>query len=231
MSLNKKLNAKSIYIVVSIVIFTALICFVDYVIQPGYWVKSGVKVGTFLIIAALYCSIYKKELPSIGKMFVPKKWDIVKALCIGLTIYVLIVGAYFLLQNVIDFSVITGKLTSDTGVSKDNFLYVSLYISVINSLLEELLFRGFGFILLKKSSGRIFAYIFSALSFAIYHSGMTSGYFNIGIFLLTLFALFVGGLIFNLLNDKSETIYSSWLTHMCANLGINTVGMILFGII
>ena len=108
---------------------------------------------------------------------------------------------------------------------------MALYISFINSFLEEFFFRGFAFISLKKLTSRKFAYIFSAALFALYHAGMTAGYFHIGIFLATLAGLFVAGIIFNYLNEKSENIYTSWLVHMFANFAINTVGFILFGII
>jgi len=231
MNMRFKPSRKNLYIIISIIICSVAVCFVDTVIQPGYWIKSGIKILLFLSVFAAYFVIFKEDLPLLGKLFIPKKWDMLTGLGIGAVIYAFLLGAYFLLRGYIDFSVITGKLTADTGVSRDNFIYVSLYISVINSLLEELLYRGLGFIILKKSSSRIFAYGFGALMFALYHSGMTSGYFNVGIFLFTLFGLFVGGLIFNLLNERSETIYASWLTHMFANLGINTIGMILFGII
>ena len=42
--------------------------------------------------------------------------------------------------------------------------------------------------------------------------------------------LFLGGLIFNYLNEKCKNIYPSWLVHMCANFATNTIGFILFGI-
>ncbi|MBQ8849496.1 MAG: CPBP family intramembrane metalloprotease [Clostridia bacterium] len=231
MNIKFRLTRKSIYVILSVLICTAAVCFIDTVIQPGYWIKSGIKVLLFLLAIGGYFIINKDELSALRALFIPKKWDLFKGFGIGIAIFAFLLGAYFLLRGYIDFSVITGKLTADTGVSRDNFLYVSLYISVVNSLLEELFFRGLSFIILRKSTSRLFAYIFSAFMFAFYHSGMTSGYFNVGIFLFTLFGLFVGGLIFNFLNDKSETIYASWLTHMFANLGINTIGMILFGML
>jgi membrane protease YdiL (CAAX protease family) len=67
--------------------------------------------------------------------------------------------------------------------------------------------------------------------FAFYHAGMTAGWFNIAIFVLTLTGLFAAGAIFDFINEKSENIYASWLVHMFANFAINTVGFILFGII
>ena len=50
------------------------------------------------------------------------------------------------------------------------------------------------------------------------------------IYLVLLAGLFVGGCIFNYLNEKSESIYTSWITHMFANFAINTVGFMLFRI-
>ena len=73
--------------------------------------------------------------------------------------------------------------------------------------------------------------MFSAAVFAIYHIAMMVGWFGPCVFLIIMTGLFVGGLIFNYLNEKSRTVYPSWLVHMFANFAINTVGFILFEII
>jgi membrane protease YdiL (CAAX protease family) len=117
------------------------------------------------------------------------------------------------------------------GITADNFLYVSLYISLCNSFLEEFFFRGFGFMTLKKHTSQKIAYIFSSAVFAVYHIGMLFEMFNIGVLLLLMFGLIVGGCIFNFLNERNDNIYPSWFVHMFANFAINTVGFILFGII
>ena len=108
---------------------------------------------------------------------------------------------------------------------------MSLYISFVNSLLEEFLFRGFVFLTLKRITGKKFAYLFSATVFALYHVAMMIGWFGIGVFFIVMVGLFAGGLIFNFLNEKSSTVYPSWLVHMFANFAINTIGFILFGVI
>ena len=132
---------------------------------------------------------------------------------------------------IIDFSSIKDSLVSGIGVNADNFIYVALYISFMNSLLEEFFFIGFAFILLKEKTNQTFAYVFSAGLFAFYHVGMTNGWFNGFIYILAMLGLFIGGYIFNYLNDKCKNIYPSWLVHMFANFAINTVGCILFGIL
>lgn len=224
-------NGKRLYMILSIVLCAAAMCVVDAVIKPNYWIKSAIKVGLFLLVPSIYFLVNREELAQIKGLFRMRWKKTAWALALGVGVYGVIFGGYLLLRGTFDFSGIAGKLTADTGVSAKNFLYVSLYVSIVNSFLEELFFRGFGFLALKRVTSRKFAYGFSALLFAIYHGGMTAGYYHIGIFLLTLFALFVAGLMFNFLNEKSETIYPSWLVHMFANFGINTVGFLLFGMI
>ena len=116
-------------------------------------------------------------------------------------------------------------------MNADNFIFVAGYISFENSFLEEFFFRGYAFILLKQKTNRIFAYAFSSGLFAFYHVGMTFGWFQGFVYVLALLGLFFGGCIFNFLNEKCKNIYLSWLVHMFANFAINTVGMILFGIL
>ena len=165
------------------------------------------------------------------QLFIPKKKDFIIAISLGIIVYIVIMIAYLLLKDYIDFSSIKDSLTQGVGVNANNFIYVALYISFMNSLLEEFFFRGYAFILLKQKTNRIFAYVFSSVLFAYYHVGMTDGWFNGIIYILAMLGLIIGGCIFNYLNERCENIYMSWLVHMFANLAINTVGCILFGII
>lgn len=43
--------------------------------------------------------------------------------------------------------------------------------------------------------------------------------------------IIITGIFFNWLNLKYKNIYNSWIVHMCANFSINTIGLIMFGII
>lgn len=224
------MNSKKL--VIALVIFSTLImCFVDGVITPPYLIKSIIKIMLFLVIPMLYFIINKEKHNYLKKLFLPKKRDLLLALLLGGIVYVVIMGAYFILHNYIDLETIKESLTSGTGITAQNFVYVAIYISFMNSLLEEFFFRGFAFLILKQETSRKFAYIFSSVMFAIYHVGMTSGWFNVFIYALAMVGLFVGACIFDFLNEKCENIYPSWMVHMCANFAINTVGFILFGII
>lgn len=223
-------NKKNTWVIITLIIISCVImAIVDGVIQPGYAVKSAVKIVLFLALPLIY-SHFDKSL-NIKSLFKIDKRSLVKSICLGIPVYAIIVVGYLLLKDVFDFSAITGALTDGVGVNRDNFVFVSLYISFINSLLEEFFFRGFAFLSLKKLVSRKFAYILSASAFALYHIAMMIGWFSPLLFILVMLGLFAGGVIFNYLNEKSENIYTSWLVHAFANFGINTVGFILFGII
>lgn len=225
------MNKKSAYIIASVFMFSVAVDLIDAVVQPNYFLKIPIKILFFLALPMSFFIVNKKEFKEFKKLFVFKKSGILKSLLLGLTVYAVIMSAYLLLRDIIDFSRVTSSLTSGMGITADNFIYVSLYISLMNSFLEEFFFRGYGFITLKKYTGRKFAYIFSSAVFAVYHIGMLIGMFGIGVLVLLMFGLIAGGCIFNYLNEKNENIYSSWFVHMFANFAINTIGMILFGVL
>lgn len=213
-----------------IIAITAFACMcmgvVDAIIQPGYVVKSMIKVSLFLLLPLVY-SIYNKNC-KLNKLFAPNKSGILIAGLLGLGVYTVILTAYYIFRNVFDFSGLTSSLTATTGVNKENFIFVALYISIANSLLEEFFFRGFSFLVLKEVSNRKLAHSFSAAMFALYHVAMMIGWFALPVVLLALVVLYIGGVIFNYINEKYNTIYLSWLIHMFANFATNTIGYMLF---
>lgn len=225
----KNNTKKAILMVTLIVVFCVLMAIIDGILKADYFIKSIIKLVLFLILPALY-SLCDKDI-KIKEVFTPEKKGLKLAIVLCALVYVIILGGYFLLKDVFDFSSITTSLTNNIGVTGKNFIFVSLYISFVNSLLEEFFFRGFAFITLKRITGRKFAYLFSATVFAVYHIAMMIGWFSIDVFIIIMVGLFAGGLIFNYLNERSSTVYPSWLVHMFANFAINTIGFILFGII
>ena len=213
------------------IVLLACLCMglVDALWQPAYFIKSLVKIGLFLLLPALY-GLYDREF-RVKSLFAPDKRGLGLALLLGGAVYGVVVGAYFLFRGIFDFSAVASSVTDAVGVSRDNFIPVAIYISFANSLLEEFFFRGFAFFTLKPLTGRKFAYGFSALAFAVYHTAMMLGWWDWWLFALALAGLFVGGLLFDFLNEKTQTILPSWMVHMFANFAINTVGCILFGIL
>ena len=227
----KKHLSPRIYILLSVTLFSLAVTWIDAVVHPSYFAKIPVKILFFLALPLLFFAIYRQERPELRRLYRFGKHGLLLSLGLGLAIYALIVGGYFLTRNLFDFSAVTTSLTSGMGITAENFPWAALYITVGNSFLEEFFFRGFGFITLKKFLPGPAGWLFSPVLFALYHGGMMCGMFHPFLLALLLVGLITGGLIFNALNARFGNLYPSWCVHMAADAAIMTVGAILFGLI
>jgi len=191
----------------------------DALWQPPYAVKSAIKILLFFVLPITLA----KELKLLDVFSFNKK-ALKISLLMGVGLFAVILGAYFLLGSLFDLSAITTVLGDSMGVNAGNFGFVAIYIALVNSLLEEFFFRGFLFLKLDSK----YAGLFSAFLFSVYHVAIMIGWFDILLFALVLVALFVAGIIFNAIDKKFNSIYPSYFIHMFANLAINTIGFILF---
>ena len=207
-------------ILCTIVLICLSMAFVEAVLQPGYAVKSAIKL---LLFAAAVCA-----LGDVRRWF--RREGLGLGLLLGGGIFAVILLAFLLFRPFLDLDAIAAGLLGKEGISRENFLCVALYISIFNSLLEELLFRGLGYLELRRHAPEGFAMVFSAAAFAAYHVAILDGWFTWWVYGLCMLGLFVGGLIFNYL-DRRGSLLPSWLAHAGANLAINTVGLIMFGIL
>lgn len=227
----KNFKTKSVKAILGIALISILLMyFIEVIMSTGYIEKSVIKIVLFLIVPITY-TLFDDTIKVGGYFKIKSGKRLGYTFLLGISIYLGILGAYFILKNFIDLSNIMEMLDKKARVDKDNFIWIALYISFVNSLLEEFFFRGFIFLNLKKISGRKFAYLVSALVFSVYHVAIMGSWFNPIIFIVAMMGLFIGALIFNYLNEKEENIYNSWIVHMMANLSINTVGLMMFGII
>ena len=218
---------KILYIALPAVILMSI---VDGWIQPGYVTKSIIKISVFLIIPFIL-NFLKGDGKIADYLKAKDKKSVYISIALGLGVYGFIMGAYFITSPFIDFTIIKNELLQELGVSRTNFIFVAIYISFVNSLLEEFFFRGFLFLGLLEKAPRKTAYVLSSLLFAIYHIAVMDSWFNPYLFILAMVSLFTGGLIFNYLNEKNKTILNSWIVHMMANFAINHVGLMMFDIV
>ncbi|MPM74408.1 hypothetical protein SDC9_121396 [bioreactor metagenome] len=208
-----------------VIIGCIFMTYIETIICPDYWIKSIIKAITFL---GLYCIYNKIDKNSVSKPIKQNKKSIIFYFVLCICVYAIIIITFIIIQKIYDFSNITSVLETNYSIDKSNYIYVFLYISFINSFLEELFFRKFAFLTLAKHSSFKFANIFSAAAFSIYHVSIIKGWFSASLFLVIIVALFICGLFFNYIDSKNKTIYPSWLIHITANLSINTIGIWLF---
>lgn len=207
--------------IIVIILCCVIMALAETVIEPPYIVKSAMKAAVFLLLPLLTLKILKLKI--FDGNFALNKKDIIKLLALGLAIYGAIIGLFFLTRDIFDYSALVDSQMADQKIDSGSFIWIALYISFGNSFLEEFLFRFIAFIRLSEYVPKKFTYIFSSVMFAVYHIAMIGASFPLPLLLLSLFALVVGGVIFDLVDSKSGNIYNSWIIHMFADFAIMTV--------
>ena len=215
-------------IIISSIIACLIMFVVETYIKPGFVIKSLVKLVVFTSAVLAYVRTSSKG-EVIFKMIDRSK---IKYLVIlGFVVYYLLLGGYSVFKDFIDLEKIKQSLLEKEGVGRHNFIYVTLYISIINSFLEEMFFRGFIFKGLKDLGDAKLAYIFSSILFALYHIAIMGTWFSPWMLILLILGLVATGIFFDYMTERFGSFLAPWFVHAMANLAINTVGFFMLDII
>ena len=217
----KEKNAKILCIILAIAVL-GLAFLVEQIIQPGYLVKSIIKVCSFGGVICLYSALAKEKISEVIHLHNPRKIGILIG-CIAL--FFVGIGILFMIfTNQINWDGVRESLVTKEGLTKQNCFFVFSYIIVVNSFLEEAFFRGFFPGLFKN---KIAGSVISALLFSAYHIGIIGTWFNVLVFLVCIIGLAFVGLFLQWLCNKYETIVADWMVHASANIAINVIGALL----
>lgn len=212
---------------IEIILASFFVCFAIFLAEQmlhiNYLGKLSIKPALFLLIPLAYYGfkIQKEQF---------RLKNIKKAVILGGIFFATLIVSYIVLSEFIDLSIISKDLEQRYNISKSIFIFVGLYIIFINSFLEEFFFRGFIFLNIAKEN-KLFAHIYSALLFSIYHTSIFLSWFSDQILLVSLIGLFAVGIFFNILDEKEKSIIPSWISHIFADIAIIIIGLIMFGII
>ena len=212
-----------ISLIIAVVSLAILAC-IEQFLKPDYLVKSICKLFLLLIPIMIYSKLTDQTIKEITDF---KKLKSARILYIGMALaYVGIIIAFLLFRNNIDLNQIRENLMTKEKLTRENCLFVFAYIILVNSLLEESFFRGFLCHLFTAEGKEKTGIIFSAVCFALYHIGMVSNWFNPLIFIICIAGLAGCGILLQMVERHFGTLKASWLIHGCANLAINTIGVI-----
>lgn len=187
-----------------------------------YGWKTAAKVILFLIVPFV---LFRKRGFSFLSFKRADRHSLRLSVISGLSITVIIIAAFAIVSPFIDTESLILDLQTRVGVTVAVFPFVALYIMFGNSFLEEFFFRGF---LVSAFSGTKMKWILPPLFFAIYHVAIFLPWFTWPVLLVALAGLWIGGYIFQWINEKSGTILPSWIIHMFADLGVLLIGAYLF---
>lgn len=208
-----------------------------------YWIRSGIKVIIFVGAALL---ILRKEVKIRSEKEKEKlAKEVIKEKAIGLkellrwpkkipklVYYILGFGILLIIiiPQVADKFVNIDQI-ADTiykkGMNKKNIIFVYSYIAIVNSFIEELMFRGIGYIELKKHIPEKYACSISAMLFALYHIAIVNGTVNIWLTILSVVALYIAGVVLNKMDKKTDTILPSYMVHSLSNWILNIIGYLI----
>src|SRR5699024_7014894 len=179
----------------SVCVLVLLMAPVDLWLAPNYWVKSGVKIVLFVMVPLVLNRVFKwislKEILTFRKKW---RWQLIGG---SVLIYLFIVGVDLGFGSWFDLSSVTLMLEETLAINRDNFIFVALYIPIVNAFIEEFFFRGILFLALTKYIKTSYAYVISAGIFSVYHVAIMTNWFTIPLFLLLVFSLLIAGLLFN----------------------------------
>lgn len=214
-----------IYPLTVAVIFLAVMLLTEQVLAPPYAVKSAVKLFLILLLTGIGTKISGctlKESIRFQKMQHPK----VLILCMLAVIPTVLLG-FFLLRSQLDLPSIRQSLMEKEQLTKQNCLFVFAYIALCNSFLEEAFFRGFLTESFRRAGLPKAGMCLSALAFAVYHIGIVDSWLSLPMLLLCIGLLFAAAMFLQFICDRYGSVKASWLVHACANLAINSVGILL----
>ncbi len=211
-----------IFLIISSLVFLAVIYLVELVFMPNYWIKSAIKISLIALIVLLYSMLFKvsvKETIFFEKLHKPWIFLTIIAGVVALSLLI-----FFIFKNQIDLDSIRESMFAKEKLSKRNAVLVYVYIVFVNSFFEEALFRGLLFGFFRRKGLKAVGYIVPNLLFSAYHVGIVASWFNPFIFILCISGLVGAGALLCFISDKFGSIKASWIMHGSANLVINGIG-------
>jgi len=153
---------------------------------------------------------------------------------LGLVISALILGAYVLLgDSIIDPETVRAKAAENQLNTLTRFILVALYLTFINALLEEYVWRWFVFRQCEKAMGeraRWFAVLLSALLFTVHHVIALMVQFDWTMTVLGSLGVFIGGATWSWCYLKYRSIWPGYISHLIVDAAIFVIAWkLIFG--
>ena len=190
----------------------------------AYAYSSAFKVLLFLLFPFIYVKISRsgtfKGLLQEFSVKNANKQNLQRTCLLGLGVFTFIVVMFMLLRPFIDDAMVAEALAANS-ITRRNAFFVFIYIVLINAGLEQLFFRGFVFLSLYRMGFKVFAHVFSAALFSVYHIPILFHAVSPGILALCTLGLVAAGLIFNWLALWCKSLSGSLIVHVSANLALN----------
>jgi len=159
------------------------------------------------------------------KISVPDLRGIGIAALSGAMLATIIIVSYWLLgRSNIDFSQMQSLLHTAGIDSVWKYILLVLYLTVVNSLIEEYVFRWFMYRQLSKIVAPIAAVVISGLIFTVHHTVVLAAYIPWYFNALASLGVLTGGLVWSYLYYRYGKIWPAYISHIGADIGVFVIG-------
>lgn len=118
------------------------------------------------------------------------------------------------------------NIVDDFGIW-NYYLLFAIFLSVFHSAFEEFYWRWFVFGSLKKITTNLGAMVIGSVAFASHHILILSQFFPLTVSFLFGGCIAIAGIIWCLIYQKTNSLLSSWLSHMLVDASILWIGYLL----
>lgn len=142
----------------------------------------------------------------------------------GVLIGVVVVASMFVLMKTPmgDIVLASGdkirRKVDDLGMLR-YYVPFAIYLSLVNSLIEEYYWRWFAYGALRRLMPLGWAHVVAALAFSAHHIVLVSQFFPLNFALFMGLSVGIGGLIWSLMYQKYNTILGPWACHIIIDAG------------
>jgi len=178
-----------------------------------------------LLLPLVWHLFVEKQSPSLSK---PTRGGFGVAAALGIIMSAFIVVAYLLLaRQMIDASALKA-MAENVGLSDLRvYLVGCLYWILINSVLEEYVWRWFVFKQLERLVPSKLAVVASAISFTIHHIFAMQVYFNWFVTMFCSLGIFIGAAAWSWCYMKYRSIWPGYLSHAIVDVAVFGLGYVL----
>lgn len=143
----------------------------------------------------------------------------------GAVLAIVIFGAYWVIARPnMDFADLSGMLREVGITSVTQYLMLVCYLTLVNALIEEYVFRWFMVTQLSTLVSGRWAVLLSALVFTVHHTLVLTVYVPWHFNLLASLGVFTGALIWSAMFFKYRTVWPSYVSHIGADIGVFLIG-------
>lgn len=143
----------------------------------------------------------------------------------GLALGAVVLGGYFWVgQDLVEPDLLRGLLAKNSVDTPSRFLGLALYLSLVNALTEEYVWRWFVMRQWRALATTRAAVLLTALCFALHHFVAVYAYLSLGVALLAATGTIVGSIVWSGLYLRTGSIWPAYVSHVLVDFAVFAVG-------